>query len=79
MSSELLGVFADEDDGVFVDEAKDFICVDVVSSARQMSRALSRVRSGFFSSLDRVRSLKTPQTIRSLIKLSVRVPNSHLP
>ena len=40
-------------------------------------RALSRVRSGFFSSLDRVRSLKTPQTIRSLIKLSVRVPNSH--
>ena len=51
MSSELLGVFADEDDGVFVDEAKDFICVDAVSSARQMSRALSRVRSGFFSSV----------------------------
>ena len=56
---------------------KDFICVDVASIARHMSRALSRVRSAFFSSLDRVRSLRTPQTIRSLIELSVRVSNSH--
>jgi hypothetical protein len=62
MSSELPGVFADEADGVFADEAKDFICVDVVLSARQMSSALSRVRSVFFNSLDRVRSFRTPQT-----------------
>ena len=64
MSSELLGVFADEDDNVFVDEAK--LCGrGFISTADVEGTFKSEI-----SSLDRVRSLKTPQTIRSLIRLS---------
>ncbi len=48
------------------------------SSARQMSMALERVRSACFNKRDLVLSLITPHTKRSLVRLSVRVPNSHV-
>ena len=54
----------------------DFMCVAAASFARHMSSALSSVRSDSFSSLLRVRSSFVPHTIRSLIRLSVSVPNS---
>ena len=63
---------------LFSGVARDFICAVVISSARHMPMALSRVRLASFRSWLLVRSLKIPQTIRSLIRLSVSVPNSHV-
>ena len=54
--------------------ASDSICSEVASSALHMSTAPSSMGSVFFSNLLHV---WLPHTIRSLIKLSVRVPNSH--
>ena len=51
---------------LFSGVARDFICAVVISSARHMPMALSRVRLASFGSWLLVRSLKIPQTIRSL-------------
>ena len=56
----------------------DFICVDVASLARQISRAFCRERSVSLSSLLRMLSSFTPSTMRSLIKLSASSPNSQV-
>ena len=55
-----------------------FIWVTHASLARQMSSAFSRVRSDSLSSLLRILSSCTPSTIRSLMRLSVKLPNSHV-
>ena len=55
----------------------DFICTVVISFARHMSRAFYSVKPGSLSNLLRVWSSMMPHTMRSLIRLSVSVPNSH--
>ena len=57
---------------------KGFICDVVASLALHMSIAFCNVRSASLSSLPRVLSHIIPQTIRSLIKPSLRSPNSHV-
>ncbi len=56
----------------------DFSCVSAASSARHISMALERVSSACFSKRDLVLSLMTPHTNLSLIRLSVRAPNSQV-
>ena len=56
----------------------DFICLVATSLARHMSRAFSRVRDDSRSNLLRVWSSSTPSTMRSRMRLSVSVPNSHV-
>ena len=58
----------------------DFICVEAASLDWHniISRVFWRVRDDSLSSLLRIPSSSTPFTMQSLMRLSVRVPNSHV-
>ena len=54
-----------------------FICASVTSLARHMLSAFSCVSSGSLKSLLFVRLFVMPPMMQSLMRLLVRVPNSH--